>query len=159
MAPLETLLGAVKAAGALAVTQFIENIAGPRPIRERRHRQDRLALLAPKKEYSVVPRARAHGLAEVWLAEALGATRRIEEGMAVLDAAERGALERGERGTLAHCWKARAQLAQAAGDLVEAEIHYRRSLAAGPTALDGAGLRGVRGGSRRARRPAGRIFS
>ena len=128
LAPLETLLGAVKAAGALAVSQFIETLLG----RARFVNGDTtgsLALLAPKKEYSVVPRAHAHGLAKVWLAEALGAARRIDEGMAALDAVERGAQERGERGTLAHCWKARGELARAAGDLVEAEIQYRRSLA------------------------------
>jgi hypothetical protein len=128
LAPLETLLGAVKAAGALAVSQFIETLLG----RGRFVIGDTagaLALLAPKKEYSVVPRAHAHGLAKVWLAEALGAVRRIDEGMAALDAAERGALDRGEQGTLAHCWKARGGLARAAGDLVEAESQYRRSLA------------------------------
>lgn len=58
-------------------------------------------------------------------AEALGTNRRIEEALAVLDDTERGALK---RGTLVHSWKARAQLAQAAGDLVEEEIQYRRSL-------------------------------
>jgi len=49
--------------------------------------------------------------------------------MAALDAVERGAQERGERGMLAHCWKARGELARAAGDIVEVEIQYRRSLA------------------------------
>jgi class 3 adenylate cyclase/tetratricopeptide (TPR) repeat protein len=128
LSPLETLLGAVKAAGALAVAQFIETLMG----RARFVKGDTagsLALLAPKKEYGVVPRAHAHGLAKIWLAEALGAAHRIEEGIAALDSAERGAQERGERGTLAHCWKARGELARAAGDLVEAEVQYRRSLA------------------------------
>ncbi|HTE36973.1 MAG TPA: hypothetical protein VK630_10545, partial [Reyranella sp.] len=128
LAPFEMLLGAVKAAGALAVAQFIETLLG----RARFVNGDTtgaLALLAAKKEYSAVPRAHTHGLAKVWLAEALGAARRIDEGMAALDAVERGAQERGERGTLAHCWKARGELARAAGDLVEAEIQYRRSLA------------------------------
>jgi len=128
LAPLEMLLGAVKAAGALAVSQFIESLLG----RARYVNGDvagSLALLSPKKEYGDVPRAHAHGLAKVWLAETLGAVRRIDEGLATLDAVELGARERGERGTLAHCWKARGELARAAGDLVKAEIHYRRSLA------------------------------
>lgn len=128
LAPLETLLGEVKAAGAFAVSQFIETLLG----RGRFVIGDlagSLALLEPKKEYSVVRRAHAHGLAKVWLAEALGAVRRIDEGMVALDIAERGARERGERGTLAHCWKARGDLARAGGDLVQAEIQYRRSLA------------------------------
>lgn len=128
LAPLETLLDPVKAAGALAVAQFIETLLG----RARFVSGDTagsLALLAPKKEYGVVPRAHTHGLAKVWLAEALGAARRIDEGMAALDAVERSAQDRGEQGTLAHCWKARGELARAAGDLVEAEIQYRRGLA------------------------------
>ena len=127
LAPLETALGVVKAVDALAVAQFIETLLG----RARFVNGDTtgaLALLAPKTEYSVVPRAHAHGLAKVWLPEALGASRRIDEGMAALDAVERGAQERGERGMLAHCWKARGELARAAGDLVEAEIQYQRSL-------------------------------
>jgi len=37
-------------------------------------------------------------------------------------------VERGESGTLAHCWKVRAQLTEAAGDLAAAKIHYSRSL-------------------------------
>src|SRR4051794_31040363 len=56
-----------------------------------------------------------------------GALERGERG--ALERGERGALERGERGTLAHCWKARGELARVAGRLVEAEIQYRRSLA------------------------------
>ena len=127
LAPLETALGVVKAVDALAVAQFIETLLG----RARFVNGDTtgaLALLAPKTEYSVVPRAHAHGLAKVWLPEALGASRRIDEGMAALDAVERGAQERGERGMLAHCWKARGELARPAGDLVEAEIQYQRSL-------------------------------
>jgi class 3 adenylate cyclase len=127
IAPLETLLGAVEAAGVLALSQFIEPLLG----RARFVNGDTtgsLALLAPK-EQSPVLRAHTHGLAKVWLAEALGAARRIDEGIVTLDAVERGAQERGERGTLAHCWKARGELARAAGDLVEAEVQYRRSLA------------------------------
>ncbi|CAN5452264.1 adenylate/guanylate cyclase domain-containing protein [soil metagenome] len=126
--PLETLLGAAKQAGALAVSQFIENLLGHARL-VNGDAAGSLLLLAPKKEYTLVPRTHAHGLAKVWLAEALGANRRIKEALAVLDDVERGALARGERGTLAHCWKAKGELARAAGDLVEAEIQYRRSLA------------------------------
>jgi class 3 adenylate cyclase len=126
--PLETVLGAARQAGALAVSQFIENLLGQARL-VNGDAAGSLLLLAPKKEYTLVPRTHAHGLAKVWLAQALGANRRLEEAMAVLDDVERGALAHGERGTLAHCWKARGELARAAGDLVEAEVQYRRSLA------------------------------
>jgi len=127
LAPLETLLGQVKVAGALAVAQFIEALLG----RARLANGDTtgsLALLAPKREYSVVSQAHAQGQAKVWLAESLAAARQFDDGLAVLDSVEHGARERGERGTLARCWKARGELARASGDLVEAEIQFRRSL-------------------------------
>jgi hypothetical protein len=127
IAPLQGLLGAAREAGALAVSQFIETLLG----RARFVGGDvagALALLGPKREYDAVPRAHAHGLANVWFAEALVANRQFEEGLRVLDGVERGASERGELGTLVHCWKARGRLAQDAGNLVEAEIQYRRSL-------------------------------
>ena len=72
------------------------------------------------KEYSVCP-AHTHGLAKVWLAEARARCGR--------ERARRSSPQNAQRGTLAHCWKARGELARAAGDLVEAEIQYRRSLA------------------------------
>jgi tetratricopeptide (TPR) repeat protein len=125
--PLEAQLGAANAAGALAVSHFIESLLG----RARHVNGDlagALALLRPKPEYSAVPRALTHGPVRVWLAEALVASGELDEAGAVLESIERGALERGEKGTLVHCWKVRAQLAEAAGDLVAAKSYFNRSL-------------------------------
>ena len=85
-------------------------------------------MLRPKPEYSAVPRALTHGPVRVWLAEALVASGELEEARSALDSIEQGAVERGESGTLAHCWKVRAQLAEAAGDIAAAKIYYDRSL-------------------------------
>lgn len=128
IAPLEAMLSAARSAGALAVSLFIQTMLG----RARFVAGDvagALALLRPRREYDAVPRAHSHGLAKVWFAEALVADRQHEKAVRVLDDLEGGASQRGELGTLAHAWKARGRLAQGAGDLVEAEIQYRRSLA------------------------------
>ncbi len=128
IAPLEAMLDAARGAGALAVSLFAQTMLG----RARFVGGDvagALSLLRPRKEYDAVPRAHAHGLAQVWLAEALVADRRHDEVARVLDDLEAGASQRGERATLAHAWKVRGRLSQGAGDLVEAEIQYRRSLA------------------------------
>ena len=104
------------------------DLAGPRPVRERRH--DRSAGAAGAEEgiqrRASGARARA-GQGMAGRGAGRGSADRRGDGRARRRRARRA--ERGERGTLAHCWKARGELARAAGDLVEAEIQYRRSLA------------------------------
>jgi len=85
-----------------------------------------IELLSEKAETASVPRASLHGLTRIWLAEAKIAAGMAAEADAILEEAEREMTERGEAGSLAHCWAMKGKAALMAGDLSAAEAAFAR---------------------------------
>lgn len=127
ISPLESLLEATKAAGAIAPSLFIESLLG----RARFLHGDiaeAVALLGPRSRDHAVARGHAHGLASVWYAEAVGAAGRPGEAIALLENVERDAVERSEGGCLVHARHAKGWLLARTGNPGEAGRQYRSCL-------------------------------
>lgn len=125
MPALEALLGAARTAGIVAVTIYLETLLG----RAKFIAGDlagAIELLSEKAETASVPRASLHGLTRIWLAEAKIAAGMAAEADAILEEAEREMTERGEAGSLAHCWATKGKAALMAGDLSAAEAAFAR---------------------------------
>jgi len=125
MPALEALLGAARTAGIVAVTIYLETLLGRAKFIAGDH-AGAIELLSEKAETASVPRASLHGLTRIWLAEAKIAAGMAAEADAILEEAEREMTERGEAGSLAHCWAMKGKAALMAGDLSAAEAAFAR---------------------------------
>jgi tetratricopeptide (TPR) repeat protein len=125
--PLEALLAAVKAAGVLQVVQHLKLQLG----RAKLLIGDPVAaadLLDGTGEIESLRHSYIYRLSRAYYAEALAAQGALSQAEAVLDQMEGVMAERGEAGTLAHCWIVRAKIALAAGDSARAKIAYEHAL-------------------------------
>ena len=155
---LEGLLRAANAGGALGVVRLMEIFLG----RAKFLADDAvgaLELLSGKKSIDDQERSYQDGIGSVWLAEAMFVSGLVDEAEALLKNVEHDITERGEAGHLAQCWALKGRLAVARGDLARAESRVQTKSCPGSQALDAAGLRGVRGGACRHRRPAERCLT
>ena len=125
MPALEALLGAARTAGVVAVTIYLETLLGRAKFIAGDH-AGAIELLSEKAETASVPRASLHGLTRIWLAEAKIAAGRAVEADAILEEAEREMTERGEAGSLAHCWATKGKAALMGGNLSAAEAAFAR---------------------------------
>ena len=122
---LEALLGAAKAAGAVAVSMFIETLLGRAQLIAG-NPAAAIELLTIRKEHDALQGAHVYGLTKVWLAEAICADGRPDEAEALLDHVEQEMTKHGEAGNLAHSWVVRGKVALARADLAAAEAAFKR---------------------------------
>ena len=127
MPALEALLGAARTAGIVAVTIYLETLLGRAKFIAGDY-AGAVELLSEKAETASVPRASLHGLTKIWLAEAKIAAGMAAEADAILEEAEREMTERGEAGSLAHCWATKGKAALMGGNLPAAEAAFARGL-------------------------------
>jgi class 3 adenylate cyclase/tetratricopeptide (TPR) repeat protein len=127
IAPLEALLAVVKAAGDFQVVQPLKLQLGRAKllIGEPVAAAD---LLDGTGEIESLRHTFVYRLTRACYAEALAAQGALSQAEAVLDQVEGVVAERGEAGTLAHCWIVRAKIALAAGDSARAKIAYEHAL-------------------------------
>jgi tetratricopeptide (TPR) repeat protein len=127
ISPLEALLDAAKTAGVLQVVQFVKLQLG----RAKLLVGDPVAaadLLDGTGEIESLRHSYIYRLTRACYAEALAALGELGQAEIVLEQVEGDVAERGEAGTLAHCWVVRAKIALADGDTARAKIAYEHAL-------------------------------
>ncbi len=125
---LEALLTQARAGGAFAVSLFIQSLLG-RAKFIAGDAEAAIGLLMSRKDEAIPFKgSETHGLAKVWLAEALAAVGRIDEADAILDSITQDTDRRRQEGVLAYCFAAKGRVALTRGRRDESEDWFRRGL-------------------------------